>query len=146
MHVGAIMKRGIVTVRTDTSVTEAATLMREHHIGFLPVCDAGGRAVGVVTDRDITVRTFGSGRDPARACVADVMTPEVIACREEQPLIRAEALMQRRRVTRIVVLDDEARPIGVVSLSDVAQYERAPRVGRVLLDVTTRKYGPESGV
>jgi CBS domain-containing protein len=145
MNVESIMKRSVVSVPPSAVVGYAARLMREHDLGFLPVCDEAGRAIGVVTDRDIAMRSVAEGRDPRTARVADVMTPEVIACRAEQPIVRAEALMRHRRVTRIVVVDEEGRAVGVVSLSDLAQYERPVRVARILYDITARKYGPESG-
>ncbi len=127
----------------DDSLLAAARAMRELDIGFWPVVDAAGVLVGVLTDRDIVVRACAEDAHPSAVTVGSVMTRGATTCAGEDPIGVAEAKMRRHRVLRIVVTDDRGAPIGVISLSDVAQYEPPSRVGRTLQSVAERKYAPE---
>jgi CBS domain-containing protein len=136
------MKREVHSVSEHDTVATAAQVMREHEVGFLPVCDQHGIVVGVVTDRDLVVRACAEGCDPSTV-VSRVMTRARIACRPEDPISRADALMRRHRISRVVITDAGGAPAGVLSLSDLAQYEAPTRVGRTIQRVAERKYAPE---
>ncbi|MDQ3622312.1 MAG: CBS domain-containing protein [Verrucomicrobiota bacterium] len=73
----------VEVVRPDSSVAEAADKMRSLDVGSLPVCD-GRRLVGMITDRDITIRATADGRDPNNTLVRDCMSPEIVYCFEDQ--------------------------------------------------------------
>jgi CBS domain-containing protein len=118
-QVQEIMTRNFEVIRPDTTVREAAERMRALNVGSLPVCD-GDRLVGVLTDRDITVRAVAAGRDPAQTRVGDVMTAEVHTCFLDQPAGDAARLMQAKQVRRLPVVDHGGRLVGVVSLGDLA--------------------------
>ena len=90
MKVFEAMTPDVVTVAPDASLTTAARLMRESDIGPLPVCE-GRRVIGMLTDRDITVRAIAEGRDPNQTRVAEVMTPEVVCCQDGDDVQRAPA-------------------------------------------------------
>jgi CBS domain-containing protein len=137
------MKREVHAVADGDDALVAARIMRDHDVGFLPVCDVNGRVIGVLTDRDLAIRVCAEDSPPATRRVCAVMTGAVISCRPTQTVSHAERLMRRHHLTRVVVVDDENRPVGVVSLSDVAQYAAPARVGRTLRTVTERKYAPE---
>lgn len=142
MRCGEIMRRAVSSIAETDDVATAARRMRDDDVGFLPVVNRDGVAVGVVTDRDLALRA--TAREPGTTLrVADVMTRDVVSCHAEQLVARAEALMRARRLTRIVVVDDGGRPQGVLSLSDLSQYEPAATIGRLVRDVATRKYSPE---
>lgn len=143
MRCDEIMKRDVRTVREDADVASAARLMRDADVGFLPVCGADGRVVGVITDRDIAVRVCASDLAASRTKVTDVMTRAALSCEPTHTLAHAESLMREHRVTRVLVVDEAGVPAGVVSLSDLAQYEPTSRIGHVVRDVTERKYAPE---
>jgi len=143
MKVLELMKRNVHVVADIDDALVAARMMRDHDVGFLPVCNEAGCVVGIVTDRDLALRVCAEDLRAVATPVGAVMTHGAISCRPQQTIGHAERLMRRHLVTRILVVDDEARPIGVVSLSDVAQYERPARVGRTLRAVTVRKYAPE---
>jgi CBS domain-containing protein len=143
MQCQQVMKRNVHTVAEGEDALVAARIMRDKDIGFLPVCDDAGRVVGVLTDRDLVLRVCAEDSHPAATPVATVMTRGSVACRETSSIACAERLMRRHHITRIVVLDEEQRPLGIVSLSDVAQYERLSRVGHTLRTVAERKYAPE---
>ena len=86
---------------------------------MLPVCD-GDRLVGVITDRDITVRSVAQGHDPKTARVQEVMTPEVIYCFDDEDVKEAAKKMEEKQVRRLPVLNREKRLVGIVSLGDLA--------------------------
>ncbi|MEO6419100.1 MAG: CBS domain-containing protein [Polyangiaceae bacterium] len=132
------MKTQIECVTRESSAQHAAQKMRVANIGFLPVCDEDGRVLGAVTDRDIAVRLVAEGRSPSTP-VREVMTNEVVACRPSDDLHRAEQIMSTQRKSRIVCVDDERHLVGVISLSDIAQFEEAERAGRTVKNVTDRE-------
>lgn len=122
MTVGDVMTRGVETVRPEATVREAAAVMRHHDIGALPVCRADDRVVGMITDRDITVRASAEGRDPSRTLVEDVMTRDVVCCFEHATLLEGARLMQDEKVRRLVVVNMADRPVGIISLADLALF------------------------
>ena len=144
MRCSEIMKRDVERISENDSVHVAARRMRDHDVGILPVCDVRRRAVGVVTDRDLALRVCAEGRSATTTLVRDVMTPQVVACRPGHPLGHAERLMEQHRISRVFVTDRSAHVVGIVSLSDVVQYERPARVARTLGRIAERKYRPES--
>jgi CBS domain-containing protein len=134
-----VMTSRVECLGRDASATAAAMIMRKLNIGFLPICNDRGAAVGALTDRDLVVRVIAARR-PLETPIGDVMTPGPIHCSADDPLSVAESLMARFRKSRIVCVDARSRPIGVVSLSDIARVERFDRVSRVLRDVATRPF------
>jgi CBS domain-containing protein len=133
-----IMKRDIAHVSVDDSVRSAAARMRADNIGFLPVCDASGRVVGTLTDRDITVRVVADDL-PADTLVDEVMTREVVACSPSDDVHRAELLMGKYKKSRMICVDDSGHPVGVISLSDIAQNESSEQTARTMRRVTMRE-------
>ena len=118
MKVFETMTPEVVTVGPDTPLAEAARLMRDNDIGPLPVSD-DGRLVGMLTDRDITVRATAQGRDPSSTLVREVMTPELVCCLETDDVEQAADIMQRAQLRRLVVIDRTGRLLGIVSLGDI---------------------------
>jgi CBS domain-containing protein len=119
MKLSDLMTSSVVSVTADTTLQEAAEKMRAEDVGVLPVCE-GDRLVGIITDRDLTVRGLADGRDPASSTVRETMTTDLVTCYGDEDAAEAERVMQERRVRRIAVLDREQRLIGVVSLGDLA--------------------------
>jgi len=113
------MTRGAQVVHPDSTVQKAAQLMKDLDVGPLPVCD-GQRIVGMVTDRDITIRATAEGEAPTDVRVRDVMTPEVVYCLEDALVGDAALLMQQKQVRRLLVLNCDKRLVGIVSLGDLA--------------------------
>jgi CBS domain-containing protein len=113
------MTRDVEVVNPEATVEEAAEKMKALNVGPLPVCD-GQRLVGMITDRDITVRAVAAGLGPDRAKVRDVMTPEVVYAFEDQDVREAERLMQEKQIRRLPILDRDKRLVGIVSLGDLA--------------------------
>jgi CBS domain-containing protein len=119
VKVSEAMTADVVTVSPQASVIDAARLMRDSDIGPLPVCE-DGRILGMLTDRDITVRAIASGKAPESTRVADVMSPEVVSCLESDDVRRAAEIMQSAQLRRLLVVNGDGRLAGIVSLGDLA--------------------------
>lgn len=134
-----MMKKVVQCCRTDETVAEIALRMRDANIGFLPVIDGDGKAIGAVTDRDLVLRGVAAGRPSNTTTVADVMSHEVIACGEHDELRVAEELMSRHQKSRIMCIDADGRIVGVISLSDIAEVEFRGRAATLLRSVSQRE-------
>lgn len=133
MQVKEVMTRDVEWTHPRATLQEAAAKMKSLDIGLLPVCGDDNRLAGMITDRDITVRSAAEGESPAEIAVGDVMTPEVLYCFEDASVADAAILMQQKRVRRLVVLDQDKRLVGIVSLGDLAVQTGAERLsGRTL--------------
>lgn len=119
MQVKQIMSRRVEQVQTDTPLIEAAQRMKTHDIGALPVCK-GGSLVGIVTDRDITVRATAKGCDPQQTPCGEIMTPKLVCCFEDQELAVAARMIQDNKIRRLPVINRERRLVGIVSIGDIA--------------------------
>jgi CBS domain-containing protein len=117
--VSEIMSTDVQVVEPQETLRRAARLMQELDVGALPVCD-GERLLGMLTDRDITVRGVAEGLDPEEACVSDVMTEGVEFCTEDQDSAEVMRLMGDRQVRRLPVVDRDQKLVGIVSLADLA--------------------------
>jgi CBS domain-containing protein len=119
--VSELMTRDVRFVAPQESLQRAAQLMDELNVGALPVCD-GGRLVGMVTDRDITIRSTAAGRSPQEAHVDEVMSTELRWCYEDQSLDDVMVQMGDSQIRRLPVVshDEQHRLVGIVSLGDLA--------------------------
>ena len=114
-----VMTRDVQTISTQETVQRAAQLMDELNVGAIPVVD-DGKLVGMVTDRDITVRSVAVGQDPTTTRVNDVMSTDVRTCTADQSVEEVLDTMGDVQIRRIPVLDAQSKVIGIVSLGDVA--------------------------
>jgi CBS domain-containing protein len=119
--VSEVMTRNVQFVSPQETLQRAAQMMDDLNVGALPVCD-GERLVGMVTDRDITVRASSAGIAPQDAVVDDVMSTDVRWCFEDQPLDEVMQQMSDTQIRRVPVVshDDAHKLIGIVSLGDIA--------------------------
>lgn len=114
-----IMTRSVATAQRGETLQAAARRMLEMDVGALPVCD-GKAIVGMVTDRDITIRGVATGMIPQESLVADVMTEEVRCCRADDTVEQVMAEMGEAQVRRLAVLDADNEIVGIVALADIA--------------------------
>src|SRR5438270_11803748 len=121
MRCQEIMTKSPATVKMNTPVQEVARRMAERDIGFIPIVDDSGRAIGTVTDRDITIRVVAKGLDPKSTKLSDFGGNEVVCCSPEDDMDRARDLMQQHKVQRILVCDAQKKHVGVFSLQDIAR-------------------------
>jgi CBS domain-containing protein len=119
------------TVATTAMVSEAARIMRDRDIGDVIVTE-NDRPVGIVTDRDIALRAFGTGTDPSSARVRDVMDGELVTIAPTETVEEAMRRMRQLDIRRLPVVEG-ARVVGIVSLGDLS---RLPGAGAVLTDVS----------
>jgi CBS domain-containing protein len=110
--------------------------MKALDVGSLPVCE-GDRLVGMITDRDITVRATAESLPPGLGQVRDVMTPDIVYCFEDQDVREAAKLMQENQIRRLAVLSRDKRLVGIVSLGDLAVETGDEKLaGKTLEDVS----------
>jgi len=121
-RIADLMSTEVQTVQPQESLRRAAQYMQELDVGALPVCD-GDRLLGMLTDRDITVRGVADDLDPDEACVSDIMSPDVQTLTEEQDGSEAKRLMGELQLRRLPVVDAQQRLVGIVSLGDLAVRE-----------------------
>ena len=119
MNLKDVMTSHVEVIRPETTLEDAAKKMKDVDAGSMPVCD-GDRLVGMVTDRDITVRATAHGVDPKSMTVKEVMSPNVVYGFEEQDVADAARIMEDKQIRRLLVLNREKRLVGIVSLGDLA--------------------------
>lgn len=137
MKVRELMSTGVIRIRDDEPVAVAARTLTQYNIGALPVCDAGGRLCGLVTDRDLVTRCMAAGRSPERTPVREVMTRNLHTVGPEESCDGAAALMARRQIRRLPVVQN-GRLCGMVALSDLAtKKEDAARAGAALQAISS---------
>jgi len=136
MRISEIMTAHVECVSPDDTLQDAAGKMKELDVGPLPVCEHRS-VVGMVTDRDITIRAVAEGRDPKTTRVRDIMSGELICCYDDQEVEVAAHLMQSQLIRRVLVLDRDKRLVGIVSLGDLAIEADTPqRAGEILQEVS----------
>jgi len=124
MPIGDICVREVVTATRETTIQQAAQLMRENHVGDLLVVEQmnGARTpVGIVTDRDIVVAVVALGLDPAVLSVGDIMGPELKTVDEDEGIFETLHQMRDEGVRRIPVVTNQNALVGIVSTDDIVQ-------------------------
>lgn len=135
-QVADIMTRDVRSVSPHDSIRTAAQAMDELNVGAIPVCD-GEKLVGMVTDRDITIRATSIGGSPETTEVATVMSQDVRWCFEDQPVDEVMEKMRDVQIRRLPVIHHETKKlIGIVSLGDLATKHSA-EVDRTLEDISS---------
>jgi CBS-domain-containing membrane protein len=119
MNVREIMSQDVVIASPDDTLQHAAELMADIDAGVLPVGE-NDRLVGMLTDRDITVRAVAAGKSPRECKVRDVMSPDIKYIFEDEAIEKAAQNMSDLQVRRLPVLNRDKRLVGIVSLGDVS--------------------------
>jgi len=119
MKVSDVMTPDPRSVRPTDTLQAAAQAMDDLNVGVLPVCEED-RLIGMLTDRDIVVRSTAAGQDPRRATVADAMTAMAHSVNEDDPVLEAVRMMKEHQLRRVPVLDANDRLTGIISLGDLA--------------------------
>ncbi len=124
MTAGEYCNREVTVVEPQISVTEAAALMRQHHVGNLVVVETQGektRPVGIITDRDIVIEVVAQEIDPDTLVVKDVMSTDPVNVLEHTSLLDTLDLMKNKGVRRVLVVDDEGGLQGLLSADDAIE-------------------------
>ena len=117
MHIRDVMTPNPRTLTPNDTIQNAAQVMRDEDTGVVPVVD-NGRAVGMVTDRDIVVRAVADGSAPSRP-IREIVTSAVISATPDMSTREAAQLMSEHQIRRLPVVENE-RLVGIVSLGDIA--------------------------
>ena len=120
MNLKEIMTPEVVTIDPDASIQQAAQMMASLDIGLLPVM-ANDDLLGVITDRDITIRAAARGLDPKRTQVRHIMTETAICGSSGQEIAQGAKQMMNHQIRRLPILDDNQRLVGIVSLGDLVK-------------------------
>jgi CBS domain-containing protein len=134
-QVSQVMTRGVRTLSPADSIQSAAQAMDELNVGAVPVCD-GEKLVGMVTDRDITVRGVAQGMPADRTPLADVMSGSVRWCYEDQAVDEVMDQMREAQIRRLPVVDRAKHLVGIVSLGDLAAKIGDADVAEALADIS----------
>ncbi len=124
MTAGEYCNREIIITGQDVSVTEAAMLMRQHHVGDLVVVEKQAEKilpVGIITDRDIVIEVVAQKADPEALIIKDIMSTALVTVEENQALLDTLALMQNQGVRRIIVVDAQGSLQGLLSADDAIE-------------------------
>lgn len=125
MSIGEFCNREVVYALRETTVVEAAKLMRSHHVGSLVVVDqidTGKRKpVGIVTDRDIVVEVTATGLDPKTITVEDIMSSRLATVREEDSVEQTMEMMRFKGVRRLPVVDRDGGLAGIITIDDLLE-------------------------
>jgi CBS domain-containing protein len=126
MKVRDLMHKGVEIMPPETSITKLAKKMRELDVGAIPI-GSDGALVGMVTDRDITVRAVANGKDISHLTAHDVMTKGVFCCRDTARVKDVVHMMEENKIRRVPVTDESERIVGIVTLGDISAPGRTTR-------------------
>ncbi|MES1157756.1 MAG: CBS domain-containing protein [Haliangium ochraceum] len=120
-----IMNTNLEWLTEQSTVLQAAIRMADAGVGFLPICDYEGRAIGVVTDRDLATRALAQSVGADQARVTNFMSAPVFTCLADAPIAVAEDVMVKERKQRLVCTDLDGRAVGVLSIVDLLEHAPA---------------------
>jgi CBS domain-containing protein len=130
-----VMTSRLCSIDANETVAYAAKMMRDEDVGIAPIVE-GDRLVGVLTDRDITVRVVAERRDPEQAKVTEVASSDLVTLDPDQDLDEALRLMAQHQVRRLPVVEEDGRLVGVLAQADVAREADEARTGEVVEQIS----------
>ena len=133
MQLKDVMTPGVEVIAPEASMYVVAEKMSHRDVGPLPVCE-GERLIGMLTDRDITVRAVAAGRDPLTTPVREVMTPDVVYGFDDQEVQDAARVMEQYQIRRLPVLNRNKQLVGMVALGDLAVHPGTQTVTAEVLE------------
>ena len=119
--VNDIMTLNPIACTPDTTIEAVARMMASHDCGEIPVLDLDQKPIGIITDRDITCRAVALGKNPLNMKALEIMSVPVVTVSPEMSIERVCAIMEVKLIRRVVVVDDQGKCCGVVSLTDIAK-------------------------
>ena len=120
MKISECMSQDVCFVKPNCKVYDVARIMCENHVGCIPVCDDKKSIVGIITDRDIVIRTVACNKDAKSTEVREVMTTNVCTCNSMQDISEAENTMAKNQVRRLPVVDQNNKMVGILTIGDLA--------------------------
>lgn len=143
MKVNEIMTENPAYALVGTSLREAAQMMSEYDCGCLPVIETEEerKPIGVITDRDITIRTVSHGKDPLNMVVGEVMTDNIITVNADANLEDCVTAMEKNQIRRIVVVDESGNLCGMIAQADIARRTSVNETAELVKDVSISANG-----
>ena len=134
----SVMTPDPVVCTPDTPIREVAQMMTRNDCGEIPVVESerNAKPLGVVTDRDITLRIVAEGRDIASARASDAMTSPATTVREDASIDDVCALMEREQIRRVVVVNNAGKVCGIVAQADIARSGRDEETAELVREVS----------
>jgi len=135
MQIRNVMTQNVSTVQQDSSVSEAASIMKDLNVGAVPVCE-GKKPVGILTDRDITIRNVADARD-ANSLVKDIMSGNLVYGTPDMSNEEAAQIMAENQIRRLPIVQN-GNLVGIISLGDLAVKTRGDmEAGKALSTIST---------
>lgn len=132
-----VMSQNFKFMAPDSPIAQVAQQMRDIDCGFMPLAE-NDKIIGMITDRDITVRAIAEGKDPANTPARDVMTAKTYYCYDDQDVEEVCNNMGEIQVRRLPVVNREKRLVGIVSMGDLAQSASRPNIGQTEQQITAQ--------
>ena len=145
MQVKEIMTKNPACCTPDSTLQEVAQMMVEHDCGCIPVVDShlGMKPIGTITDRDITVRSFATGKNPLKLKASDIMTTDIVTIKPTASVQECSNVMKENDIRRVLVVDENGKCYGIVAQADVAQYGPNPNlISEVVHDISESAPSP----
>ncbi len=138
MLVREIMSENPACCTPDTSLQEVAKMMVDNDCGCIPVVESesGKKPIGMITDRDITIRTVAEGRNPLDLTAADAMSNDAVTVTPETSVEDCCNMMEDKQIRRVAVVDKNGGCCGMVAQADVAQYASPGQTAEVIKEVS----------
>jgi CBS domain-containing protein len=136
---GDVMTRNLVVAQPDDTVTSVAKQMKEWDVGPIPIVEdtVTKKLVGVVTDRDLAMKVVAEGKDPTTTTVKEVMTEDVVTCRESEDIQETMEAMSQHQLRRILVVDAENNLVGIIAQADIAtRMDKPEKTGEVVKEIS----------
>jgi CBS domain-containing protein len=149
MQVREIMTANPVCATPDTSLREIAQMMVKHDCGCVPIVEnqSNKKPIGTITDRDITIRAFATGQNPAELKASDAMTMGVATISPDANIEKCADVMEDKKIRRVVVVNEDGKVVGMVAQADLAEHASHPSlVGNVVNEISDAPASPNRGV
>lgn len=136
MKVKDVMSKDVACCGIDTPLQDVAAMMVDHDCGEIPIADANGRLAGVITDRDIVIRTVSRGINPVDLIARQIMTTPAITVSSDVSVQECCDTLERNQIRRVPVVDANGACCGIVSLADIARHASGRATAEVVQEVS----------
>ena len=136
MKVKDVMSKDVACCGIDTPLQDVAAMMVDHDCGEIPIADSDGRLAGVITDRDIVIRTVARGVNPVDLIARQIMTTPAITVSADVSVQECCDTLERNQIRRVPVVDADGACCGIVSLADIARHASGRATAEVVQEVS----------
>ena len=120
MKVKDCMTNNVYCVKPETNIKDVVNLMSQNHIGCVPVCDNNNDVCGIITDRDILLRSVACNKDVNSTPVSEIMTTNVCTCMQDDTINEAQNKMGTNQIRRLPVCDENNNLVGMLTLGNLS--------------------------